>query len=43
MVSSHADPDFASDESLMRRELARHRLSARVKQVGRLLGMGRAA
>jgi hypothetical protein len=43
MVSSHADPDFASDESLMRRELARHRLSARVKKVGRLFGMGRAA
>jgi len=35
--------NYVSDESMMRRELARHRLSARVKKVQRLLGLGRAA
>ena len=35
--------NYVTDEAMMRRELARHRLSARVKKMGRLLGMGRAA
>jgi hypothetical protein len=35
--------NYVSDASLMQRELARHRLSARVKKVARLFGMGRAA
>ncbi len=35
--------NYVSDEQMMRRELARHRLSARVKKVKRLLGLGREA
>ena len=35
--------NYVSDAHMMRRELARHRLSARVKKAKRLLGLGRAA
>ena len=35
--------NYVSDERMMLRELARHRLSARVKKVRRMLGLGRAA
>lgn len=35
--------NYVGDEQMMRRELARHRLSARVKKVKRLIGLGREA
>jgi hypothetical protein len=35
--------NYVSDEGMMRRELARHRLSARLKKAKRILGLGRAA
>jgi len=35
--------NYVSDEAMMRRELARHRFSARMKKVKRIFGLGRAA
>jgi len=35
--------NYVSDARMMRRELARHRLSAKVKKAKRMLGLGRAA